>query len=235
MRILTPTKPLFGFFLSLFGFLSFLSAQGQAPKWENPEWENPEIFQINREAPTASFYRYETAQNALKNDSWENSPFYQSLNGDWLFNYAENIMARPVDFQDTTFDASSWNTIPVPSNWELEGHGTPIYTNVVYPFPKNPPFIPHDKNPVGSYKRDFEVSDDWDGNTIYLHFGGVSGAMYVWVNGQKVGYSEGSKTPAEFDITKYIQAGKKFTCRTGASLVRCKLYGRSRFLASKRY
>ncbi|MUH37264.1 DUF4981 domain-containing protein [Zobellia amurskyensis] len=208
MRISTPTKPFIGLTLSLFAFFLCISAQGQAPKWENPEWENPEIFQINREAPTASFYRYETTQNALKNDSWENSPFYASLNGDWLFNYVDNVMARPVDFQNIGFDTSSWNTIPVPSNWELEGHGTPIYTNIVYPFPKNPPFIPHDQNPVGSYKRDFEISDDWDGNTIYLHFGGVSGAMYVYVNGQKVGYSEGSKTPAEFNITKYIQPGK---------------------------
>ena len=192
-------------------FVLFFSQQviiAQAPKWENPEWENPEIFQINREAPTASFYRYADAQTALQNESWENSPFYKSLNGDWQFNYAENVPARPVDFFKSDYDTSGWDKIAVPSNWELQGHGIPIYTNVIYPFPKNPPFIPHDENPVGSYKRDFEVPDNWDGNAIFLHFEGVSGATYVWVNGQKVGYSEGSKTPAEFNITKYLQEGK---------------------------
>lgn len=189
--------------LSLFS----MDVKAQAPKWENPEWENPEIFEINREAPTASFYRYEDAENALENDSWENSPFYQSLNGEWDFQYAENVTERPVTFYESDFDTSGWGKIKVPSNWELEGHGTPIYTNVVYPFPKNPPFIPHEANPVGSYRHSFETPDHWNGKEIFLHFGGVSGAMYLWVNGQKVGYSEGSKTPAEFNITKYLKEG----------------------------
>ena len=189
--------------LSLFS----LDAKAQAPKWENPEWENPEIFEINREVPTASFYRYEDTENALENESWENSSFYQSLNGKWNFNYVESVPQRPVDFFQESFDTSGWDKIEVPSNWELQGHGTPIYTNVVYPFPKNPPFIPHDANPVGSYRRSFETPSTWDGKDIYLHFGGVSGAMYVWVNGQKVGYSEGSKTPAEFNITEYLKEG----------------------------
>jgi beta-galactosidase len=179
----------------------------KAPKWENPEWENPEIFQINREDPTASFYRYADAENALQNESWEKSPFYQSLNGMWRFKYANSVPERPLTFFKAGFDASDWDEIPVPSNWELEGYGIPIYTNVIYPFPKNPPFIPHEDNPVGSYKRNFEISEEWDGKDIYLHFGGVSGAMYVWVNGEKVGYSEGSKTPAEFNITQYVKTG----------------------------
>jgi beta-galactosidase len=179
----------------------------EAPKWENPEWENPEIFQINREAPTASFYRYADAETALKNESWENSPFYQSLNGTWDFKYVNSVPERPLTFFESGFDTSGWDKIPVPSNWELQGHGIPIYTNVIYPFPKNPPFIPHDENSVGSYKRDFEISKNWDGKDVFLHFGGVSGAMYVWVNGEKVGYSEGSKTPAEFNITKYLKTG----------------------------
>ena len=184
-----------------------LDVKAQAPKWENPEWENPEIFEINREAPTASFYRYDDVQNALENESWENSPFYKSLNGEWDFKYAENVPQRPVTFYEADFDTSGWDKIEVPSNWELQGHGTPIYTNVVYPFPKNPPFIPHDDNPVGSYLRSFEIPENWNEKEIYLHFGGVSGAMYVWVNGQMVGYSEGSKTPAEFNITKYLKKG----------------------------
>lgn len=194
------------FLIFILSFFS-LDAIAQAPKWENPEWENPEIFEINRETPTASFYRYEDAQHALENESWENSPFYRSLNGKWDFSYVASVPQRPVDFFQEDFDTSGWDKIEVPSNWELQGHGTPIYTNVVYPFPKNPPFIPHDANPVGSYRRSFATPATWDGKDIYLHFGGVSGAMYVWVNGQKVGYSEGSKTPAEFNITKYLKAG----------------------------
>ena len=103
---------------------------------------------------------------------------------------------------------SGWPDIPVPSDWELQGFGIPIYTNIVYPFPKNPPFIDHENNPVGSYRRTFTVAREWDGKEVYLHFGGVSGAMYIWVNGERVGYNEGSKTPAEYNITKYLQPGK---------------------------
>lgn len=180
----------------------------QTAKWENPEWENPEIFQINRSEPTASFYRYPDTKSALNNASWEKSPFYQSLNGTWNFYYADSVQGRPVDFHKNNFDISGWDTISVPSNWELEGFGIPIYTNVTYPFPANPPYIPHDINSNGSYKRDFEVPQDWDGKDIHLHFAGVSGAMYVWVNEKMVGYNQGSKTAAEFDITAYAKPGK---------------------------
>ncbi len=195
-------------FLIIWSCFFTWDAKAQAEKWENPEWENPEIFQINREAPTASFYRYQDAETALRNDSWQNSPLYQSLNGQWNFKYTENVMERPTKFFGTDTDTSDWDTIDVPSNWELKGHGMPIYTNIVYPFPKNPPYIPHESNPVGSYKRSFEISDNWKNKDVFLHFEGVSGAMYVWVNGQKIGYSEGSKTPAEFNITQYLRSGK---------------------------
>jgi len=208
MNITLLNKIIFRFSTLLFLFCLFPQAYAQAPSWENPEWENPEIFQINREEPTASFYRYADAKTALENDSWENSPFYQSLNGEWSFNYAENVMARPVDFYNSDYDTSGWDKISVPSNWEVLGYGIPIYTNVIYPFPKNPPFIPHEENPVGSYKRNFEIPENWEGKDVFLHFGGVSGATYVWVNGQMVGYNEGSKTPAEFKISQYLQEGK---------------------------
>jgi beta-galactosidase len=179
-----------------------------AEKWGNPEWENPEVFQINREEPTASFYRYEDEGNALKNDSWENSPLYQSLNGIWDFYYAENPQKRPADFYKNDFDLTGWDQLQVPSNWEIEGHGIPFYTNIIYMFPPNPPQIPHEENPVGSYKREFNIPDNWGDKEVYLHFEGVSGAMYIWVNGEKVGYNEGSKTPAEYAISKYIKKGK---------------------------
>ncbi|MBD0849352.1 glycoside hydrolase family 2 TIM barrel-domain containing protein [Maribacter arenosus] len=179
-----------------------------AEKWENPEWENPEIFHINREEPTASFYRYTSAEAALENESWEQSPLYRSLNGTWDFYYAENPMKRPTDFYKNEFDLRGWDTIPVPSNWEIQGHGIPFYTNVTYMFPPNPPHIPHETNPVGSYKREFEIPDTWSDKEIYLHFEGVSGAMYIWVNGEMVGYNEGSKTPAAYNITKCANIGK---------------------------
>ena len=179
-----------------------------AEKWDNPEWEDPEIFQINREEPTASFFRYSDSDKAVKNESWENSSLYSSLNGAWHFYYADNPTQRPTDFYKDNFDLTGWDTLDVPSNWEIEGHGIPFYTNVTYMFPPNPPNIPHNENPVGSYKRDFEIAKEWDGKEIYLHFEGISGAAYIWVNGEMVGYNEGSKTPAEFSITKYVSPGK---------------------------
>ncbi|GAA4307088.1 glycoside hydrolase family 2 TIM barrel-domain containing protein [Aestuariibaculum suncheonense] len=179
-----------------------------ASAWENPEWENPEIFQINREAPRATFYNYENTNEALINNGWESSSFYQSLNGTWNFYYADSLQARPTNFYKEDFNIKGWDTITVPSNWEMLGFGLPIYTNVVYVFPKNPPYIPHDMNNVGSYKRKFKISDDWDGKEIFLHFAGVSGAMYVYINGNMVGYNEGSKTPAEFNITKHLKSGE---------------------------
>ncbi len=179
-----------------------------AGPWENPEWENPEIFQINREAPTASFYRYAESKAALENDSWQNSPNYLSLNGTWHFYFADSVQARPVDFYKNDFDLAGWDRIVVPSNWEIQGYGIPFYTNIKYMFPANPPYIPHDFNNNGSYKRDFTIPKDWDGKDVYLHFAGVSGAMYVWVNGEIVGYNEGSKTPAEFNISQKVKPGK---------------------------
>tara|TARA_R110002167_G_scaffold108803_9_gene277732 strand:- start:2716 stop:5910 length:3195 start_codon:yes stop_codon:yes gene_type:complete len=190
----------------LFSICSW-DTNAQTGQWENPEWENPEIFQINREAPTASFYRYGNESASLRNESWQHSSFYQSLNGKWRFKYSDNVMARPTTFFKADGDTGHWDNIEVPSNWELQGFGMPIYTNIVYPFPKNPPYIPHEANPVGSYIRTFEIAEDWKGKNVFLHFEGVSGAMYVWINGEKVGYSEGSKTPAEFNITPYLKAG----------------------------
>ena len=180
----------------------------KAEKWKNPEWENPEIFQINRENPTASFYVYSNAEEALQNESWENSPYYKSLNGTWQFYYADSVQARPTNFHKADFDTSAWDDIEVPSNWELKGYGMPFYTNIKYMFPANPPYIPHEMNNNGSYKKTFTIPENWDAKDVYLHFAGVSGAMYVWLNDEFVGYSEGSKTPAEFNISEFLQEGE---------------------------
>tara|TARA_R110002126_G_scaffold72364_1_gene180924 strand:+ start:112286 stop:115363 length:3078 start_codon:yes stop_codon:yes gene_type:complete len=179
-----------------------------ADRWESPEWENPAIFERNRESPKASFYTYTNENDALKNESWENSSNYKTLNGTWNFYYADSVSARPTDFYKDDFNIDGWDKIEVPSNWEMKGFGTPVYTNIKYMFPENPPFIPHNINNNGSYKRDFEIPADWDGKSKFLHFAGVSGAMYVWVNGEFVGYNEGSKTAAEFEITKFAKTGK---------------------------
>ena len=176
--------------------------------WNNPEWENPEIFEINREEPTATFYSYKSSKEALINKDWQNSPYYKSLNGKWHFYYSNDVKSRPKRFYANDYNFSNWDLIETPSNWELKGYGIPFYTNIKYMFPANPPFIPHEQNNNGSYIKFFEISDEWSGKDIYLHFEGVSGAMYIWLNGEKVGYSEGSKTPAEFNVTKHLVEGK---------------------------
>ena len=176
--------------------------------WDKPEWENPEIFQINREEPTATFYRYKSSSEALVNDDWKNSSYYKSLNGNWHFNYSADIKSRPKKFYENDYDFSNWDLLEIPSNWELKGYGIPFYTNIKYMFPANPPFIPHDQNNNGSFIKLFDIPAEWSGKEIYLHFEGVSGAMYIWINGKNVGYSEGSKTPAEFKITDYLVKGQ---------------------------
>ncbi|WP_421876642.1 glycoside hydrolase family 2 TIM barrel-domain containing protein [Marinoscillum sp.] len=173
-----------------------------------PEWENPEIFQINREEPHATIYRHTSEASALASESWEGSPYYQSLNGTWKFFWVKKPVDRPTYFYRNDFSVKDWKDIAVPGDWELQGFGIPIYTNIAYPFPANPPFIDHNYNPVGSYKRTFTVPENWSDKEVYVHFAGVSGAMYIWVNGQFVGYNEGSKTPAEFKLSKYLQAGE---------------------------
>ncbi len=174
---------------------------------QTPDWENPEVFNINREAPKAHFDRYLNAEMAMKEDNSSN-PNFQSLNGTWKFNWVNSPNDRPQEFFKKDFDVSKWTDIQVPGNWELQGHGIPIYTNIIYPFPKNPPFIPHDNNPVGSYVKYVTIPKEWKGKDIYISFGAVRSAMYLWVNGKKVGYSEGSKTPANFNITAYTSSGE---------------------------
>ncbi len=171
------------------------------------DWENQEVLQIGNEKPHVQFHAYPSEKLAKTYDRCK-SPWYALLNGDWKFNFVEKPADRPIDFYKENFDATKWNTITVPSNWEMKGYSLPLYTNVKYPFPKNPPFIPHDDNPVGSYLRSFEISPEWDGRETYLTFDGVKSAYYVWINGVKVGYSQGSRTPVEFNITDKIKIGK---------------------------
>ncbi len=170
-------------------------------------WNDLGILQINREDPRATMMVYPDAESALKYDQ-TTSPWFRSLNGDWKFNWVRSPGERPVNFYKSDYDVSGWGTIPVPANWEMQGHGLKIYTNIKYPFKMDPPHAPTDWNPVGSYRRTFDLPADWDARETFVVFDGVQSAFYLWINGEKVGYSQGSRTPAEFNITKYLKPGK---------------------------
>lgn len=187
--------------LSLIFYVDLLSQ-----KQGTEDWENTQIIDINKEPPHASFIPFDNESFDLWRHKFD-SPFVKSLNGTWKFSFVKKPADRPKDFYKNDFDVSDWSDISVPGNWELQGFGVPIYTDVSYPFPANPPFIPHDFNPVGSYKRNFTIPKEWAGKKVYIHFGSVKSAFYLWINGEKVGYSQGSKVPAEFNITSYLVPG----------------------------
>ncbi len=175
---------------------------------DNPAaWEDPEVFQINKLPAHAHFIPFTTLEQARTEDKWQ-SPLIVSLNGMWKFHLAQNPSERPFWFFKNDFDIRKWKEIKVPSNWEMEGYDYPIYTNVKYPHDRTPPVIQEHYNPVGSYKRTFDIPDEWTGKEVIIHFGAASSMLNVWVNQEYVGYSEDSKTPAEFNITKYLVPGK---------------------------
>jgi len=181
-----------------------------------PEIEDEQVLGINKQSWHATLMPYATMDEALRARRSESS-FARSLNGQWKFHWVPSPELRPVDFYRTDFDDSSWKTIEVPSNWQMQGYGTPIYTNFTYPFKADWPHVmgtpPQDwtsykeRNPVGSYRRQFEVPGSWTGRRIFLSFDGVDSSFYLWVNGQKVGYSVNSRNVAEFDITPYLKSG----------------------------
>ena len=193
----------------LLGLVLAVGSPRAATAQENighPDLENPAIFERNKEPARATFYPFSDRESALSRDP-ARSPFVRSLSGTWRFHWVSDPADRPTDFYRADFDDAAWDEIPVPSNWEVLGYGIPIYTNIPYPFAPDPPRVPADWNPVGSYRRTFEVPEDWAGMQVFLHFGSVKSAMYLWVNGREVGYSQGSKTPAEFNVTPFLKPG----------------------------
>lgn len=174
---------------------------------EPRDWENPEMIGQNKEAPHAALISYGDKASALVADK-ALSPNILSLDGIWKFNLVKAPGDRPYWFFRNDYDTRDWDDIEVPSNWEMKGYDVPIYVNVTFPHKNDPPFIQHDYNPVGSYKKNFKIPAQWKDKEIFLHFGGVASAFYVWVNEQLVGYSQDSKIPAEFNITKYLKRGK---------------------------
>jgi beta-galactosidase/beta-glucuronidase len=170
------------------------------------DWENPHVVGINKLPGHVSGLPYQDLDTALNQDPTR-SPWVLDLNGDWKFSIVASPKQVPDGFWDEGYDISDWSTIQVPSNWTLQGFDKPIYTNVKMPIPNTPPFVPEDDNPTGLYRRYFAVPQNWDDRRIIIRFDGVESAFYLWINGKRVGYSQGSRLPAEFDITEFVRNG----------------------------
>jgi beta-galactosidase len=200
--------------ISLFRYFTislFFYSSGFAQTTRPPDWENPQLTGINNEPAHASFLPYDNEADALKND-WTASPYSILLNGTWKFNWAENPDKRPLKFYEDSYDVSGWKDIRVPSTIEIQGYGYPVYVNQPYEFKHlmkpDPPKVPHDYNPVGSYRRDFDVPAAWKDREVFLRFGAVKSFCYVYLNGQQIGMGKDAKTPIEFNITQYLRPGK---------------------------
>ena len=172
-----------------------------------PDWENPQVVGINRQEPHATLTPYPDRLSALTRDPVR-TPFLRSLNGRWTFRWSPTPDTRPRTFYRQDADVSGWDEIDVPANMEIQGYGRPYYIDESWEFPADPPRVPRDDNPVGSYRREFDVPVEWAGRRVFLQFDGVSSAFYVWVNGRAIGFSKDSRTPAEFDITDAVGPGR---------------------------
>ena len=173
-----------------------LSLLGTAAFAQKNEWKDPNVNEINRAPMHTNYFAYEDENSALKGCK-ESSGNFMTLNGNWKFFWVKNADMRPTDFYQVNFNDKGWDNLKVPGLWELNGYGDPIYVNVGYPwrsqFKNNPPEVPTENNHVGSYRKEIMVPADWKGKEIFAHFGSVTSNMYLWVNGQFVGYSEDSK------------------------------------------
>ena len=187
--------------------------------------ENEAVISENKLEAHASFSSYAPNEDALS-FNLTNANFYQSLDGEWKFKWVRSPKNRSTTFMNPSENVDAWDNIKVPSNWEVEGFGIPIYVNHQYEFadykapvaddmefvdkiyPKNPGDVPNEYNPVGSYRRDFNIAPDWDGKEMFLHVGAMKSGGFVWLNGEYVGYSQGSKLPSEFNVTPFAKPGK---------------------------
>ena len=200
-------------FLTLLLGFCVLKVSAQIPK----EIQNPLVIGVNKLPARTSFWAAPSLDEAQKTN-YDQSIWVKSLNGNWRFHWSPDPQSRPIDFFKSNFSHDNWDYIPVPSTIERQGHGVPLYTNSIYPFKVDPPFVMGEpdstytnflnRNPVGSYYRTFTVPEQWKDKRTILHLAGASSAVFVWVNGRKVGYSQGSRLPAEFDVTDYLQDGE---------------------------
>lgn len=174
----------------------------------NENWiQNPEVFNVGQELPRASMTSCSSIEDVWKKNR-ATSPWMKSLDGNWKFHWVNKPADRPLDFYKDEFSVEHWDDIEVPSNWELQGYGIPIYVNDRYPFPKNPPHIPDDYNPVASYKKTFTIPEHWQERAVFIEFGAVKSAAYFWINGTFIGYNQDSKTPVRFNITPHLRTGE---------------------------
>lgn len=172
-----------------------------------PDWENPAVFERGKLPARATGFPFESRLKALAGEEAA-SARYVPLDGTWKFALSPDADQLPVGFERPGYDVSAWKTITVPADWQAQGFDQPRYNNITYPFPADRPLIPHATNPVGSYRRDVDVPADWKGEDVILHIGAAGSAYYVSVNGAKVGYSEDSKLPSEFDVTRFVTPGR---------------------------
>ena len=206
-------------FLAGLLLISPLSAQeymNVSPRRTLPYWQDVNVVQVNKEYPRTQFMTFDSKEEALQK-KFEESKYYLSLNGTWNFYFAESYRDLPVNVTDSAVALDAWKEIRVPGNWELQGFGTPIYVNHPYEFverdpvtryPKmEPPYLP-EENPVGVYRREITIPQEWDQREIFLSIDGAKSGVYLYINGREVGYSEDSKTTAEFRITSYVKPGK---------------------------
>ncbi|NUQ00760.1 MAG: beta-galactosidase, partial [Armatimonadetes bacterium] len=171
------------------------------------DWENPKLLGRNKLPGHAPLVPFATIEEALSARP-EESPYYRSLNGSWRFHWCPRPADRPEGFWAAGFDDAAWDSIAVPSCWQMEGYDTAFYTNIQHPFaPADPPHVPEHFNPVGSYRTTFELPPEWDGREVHIIFEGVQSCFYLWLNGHEVGFSKDSMSPAEFDLTPYLREG----------------------------
>ncbi|GMG86155.1 glycoside hydrolase family 2 TIM barrel-domain containing protein [Biformimicrobium ophioploci] len=192
---------LIGIFLAASALPACLAAQ-------LPDWGNPEVFRVNKQ-PARSFFHPALSPGDAFSDTPLSTQNHLSLNGDWKFQWVESPDARPEGFELPGYNDSEWGTIAVPANWEINGFGIPYYhSHACFQPDAVPPELPASYNPVGSYRQKFTLPEAWDGKRVFIHFGAVKSAFYLWVNGEKVGYSQDSKTAAEFDLTPFLRSGE---------------------------
>ncbi|MDQ6646188.1 MAG: DUF4981 domain-containing protein, partial [Pseudomonadota bacterium] len=191
------------------------------PHSSTPDWENLQEQGRGRQLGHAQLVPYATSEQALAADPidpFPGSPWYQSLDGSWIFQWSPQPSVVPAGFQSVDFDDTGWTSISVPGNWQTQGFGTPVYTNYTFPFKVDPPrvmgtppatFTNHDaRNPTGAYRRWFALPAGWHGRHVLLNFDGVDSAFHLWINGHAAGYAQGSRTPAEFDVTRFLHSGR---------------------------
>jgi beta-galactosidase len=169
--------------------------------------ENTRVFELNQETGHVPLVPYLTVDEALKNNRSKATGFL-SLNGTWKFHFANTPEGTPDKFFADNFNDKRWDTIHVPSNWEMQGFGDPLFRNVETPFPPNPPYVPREYNPTGSYRKIFNIPGSWTDKEIFLRMEKTASSSFVWINGKEVGYNEGAQEPAEYNITGYLKSGK---------------------------